>query len=107
MKRTLPSLVLACASLAASKTATTEKPAAPPQSTAGKAGSIEAGTQVATMDGQPITYADLEKEQKDLATKVKQREVQYLTDVYELRKDALDNLIAKRLPEGEAKKVNK
>jgi len=103
MRRVLLSAVFA---LAACKTPT-DKPAAPAQAAGRGATAIDPGQQIASIDGQPLTYADLEKEQKDLATKVKQREVQFLNEVYELRKDALDNLIAKRLLEGEAKKAGK
>lgn len=66
--------------------------------------SLDPGTQVAVMDGQPITYGELEKE---IGTKVRQAEVEYLSKVYELRKGALDELISKRLLEGEAKKAGK
>jgi protein-disulfide isomerase len=65
---------------------------------------LEPGAQVAVIDGQPVTYAELEK---DIGPKVQQAEVEYLTKVYDLRKGALEDLISKRLIEGEAKKVNK
>ena len=101
----LLSAALLCAALAACKTATTEKPAAPAQASAAARsnGSIDAATQIATVDGQPVTYGELEKEQKELPRKIKEKEV----EIYELRKEALDQLISKRLLEGEAKKANK
>jgi protein-disulfide isomerase len=110
MKRLPSTLVLCAAALAACKTATTEKPAAPAQgSTAARPGAtvIDPSTQVATVDGQPVTYGDVEKEQKDLARNIKAKETQLQSEVYELRKDALDNLISKRLLEAEAKKAGK
>src|SRR5438128_7279499 len=109
MKRVFHAVVL-CAALAACKTATTEKPAAPAAGNAATRPSgtaIDPATQVATVDGQPVTYGELEKEQKDLARNIKNKEAQFLTEVYELRKDALESLINKRLLEGEAKKAGK
>ena len=111
MKRLPFALPLALLALCACKTATTEKAAAPSQSAS--AGSAKAGvvldpsTPVATVDGQAITYGDLEKEQKDLAGKVKQKEAAFQQEVYEMRSGALDNLLFKRLFGEEAKKANK
>ena len=97
--------------LGACKTATTENTPAPSQAAAaGKAktpGAIDPGAQVATIDGQPITYAELEKEQKDLPGKIKQREQAFANEVYELRSEAINELIAKRLFDAEAKKAGK
>ena len=103
-------LAIAGALLAASpacKTATTEK-AAPAQPAASRSPVvIEPGVQVGSLDGQPITYGDLEKEEKSLATEVKKAESELLTQVYEMRRKALDNYVEKKLLEGEAKKANK
>ena len=54
---------------AACKTANTEKSPAAPAGQA--AAAMDPATPIATMDGKPITYAELEKEQKDLPGKVK------------------------------------
>ncbi len=78
------------------------KSAQPPS--AQKTQAIDPGAQVAVVDGQPITYGDLDKK---VGTKVRQAEAEYLTKVYELRKETLDNLISERLIEGEAKKSGK
>ena len=92
--------VAGLAPLACSSGAT--KSAQPPS--AQKTQAIDPGAQVAVIDGQPITYGDLDKE---VGTKVRQAEVEYLTKVYDLRKETLDNLINEKLIEGEAKKVGK
>jgi len=105
----LLSAAVVCAALVACKTATTEKPAVPAQASAAARSStaIDAATQVATVDGAPVTYGELETEQKDLARNIKTKETTLQTEVYELRRDALESLISKRLLEGEAKKANK
>ena len=105
----LSSALVICASLVACKTATTEKPAVPAQATAAARSStaIDASTQVATVDGAPVTYGELEKEQASLPREIKAKESQLQTEIYEMRKTALDNLISKRLLEAEAKKANK
>jgi protein-disulfide isomerase len=96
-----PLAALACLALGACSSGAT-KSAQPPS--AQKTQAIDPGAQVAVIDGQPITYGDLDKE---VGTKVRQAEVEYLTKVYDLRKESLDNLITKKLIEGEAKKVGK
>ncbi|MBS2022227.1 MAG: DsbA family protein [Deltaproteobacteria bacterium] len=97
---------LAIASLAAilSAACTANAGKTAPNTAASSPTAIAPTTKIGEMDGAPITYADLEK---DIGTKVRQAEVEYLTKVYDLRKGALDELITKRLFEGEAKKVNK
>ena len=52
---------------------------------------------MATIDGQPVTDADLEKAQKELPGSVKKEESEFQNKVYEHRKQALDNYVAKRL----------
>jgi protein-disulfide isomerase len=63
-------------------------------------------TEVATLDGKPLSYADLLAE-KDVGSQFKQAESKALTDLYEVRKKAADQLITHRLLEAEAKKANK
>ncbi len=105
----LTALISALALASACKTATTEKAPAPSQSAVVSKSSItmDPSTPVATMDGQPITYAELEKEQKDLPQKIKQKEQAFANEVYELRTEAINELIAKRLVDAEAKKAGK
>jgi protein-disulfide isomerase len=85
--------------LCACSTSATKQPAAGRSATF-----IDPGTQVAVIDGQPVTYGDIEKE---IGSKVRQAEAEYLTKVYDLRREALEGLLSKRLVEAEAKKVNK
>jgi protein-disulfide isomerase len=58
------------------------------------------GEQVAVLDGQPVTYGDVEKEQ---GGKLTQAEVKALTDLYDARRGAVDQYVTKRLLEAEAK----
>ena len=58
------------------------------------------------MDGQPITYGDLQAD-KDQGSKLKQAETKALTDLYEARHGALEELMNKRMLEGEAKAKGK
>src|SRR5438874_6846028 len=74
---------------------------------AGKGGvSIDPGTKVAELDGQPITYGDLQND-KDVGPKIRQAEVKALTDLYDQRRGLLDELISRRLLENEAKSAGK
>jgi protein-disulfide isomerase len=66
--------------------------------------SVEPGKQVAVIDGQPITYGDVEKSS---AGKLKQAEVKALTDLYDARRGAIDEMLTKRLLEEEAKTKGK
>ena len=66
--------------------------------------SLEPGQQVATIDGQPITYGDVEKQS---GGKLKQAEVKALTDLYDARRGAIDEMLTKRLLEEEAKSKGK
>jgi protein-disulfide isomerase len=59
---------------------------------------------VATIDGQPITYGDVEKQS---GGKLKQAEVKALTDLYDARRAAVDEMLTKRLLEEEAKSKGK
>ena len=97
--RTLHALAFACASLAACKTGGS----AP----AGKASvAIDPGAKVAEVDGKPITYGDLQAD-KEVGPKIRQAEGKALTDLYDQRRGLLDELISRRLLEGEAKATNK
>src|SRR3954462_8660513 len=66
--------------------------------------SVDPGEKVAVIDGQPITYGDVEKQS---GGKLKQAEVKALTDLYDARRGAIDELISKRLLEEEAKSKGK
>jgi protein-disulfide isomerase len=74
---------------------------------AGKGGvSIDPGTKVAEVDGQPVTYADLQAD-KEVGPKVRAAEVKALTDLYDQRRGLLDEMISRRLLESEAKSKGK
>src|SRR4051812_17226490 len=66
--------------------------------------SVEPTEKVATIDGQPITYGDVEKQS---GGKLKQAEVKALTDLYDARRGAIDEMVTKRLLEDEAKSKGK
>jgi protein-disulfide isomerase len=63
---------------------------------------IDPATKVAEVDGQTITYGDLQND-KEMGPKLRQAEVKALTDLYDQRRGMLDELISRRLLEGEAK----
>jgi protein-disulfide isomerase len=74
---------------------------------AGKGGvSIDPGTRIAEVDGQPVTYAELQAD-KDVGPKVRQAEVKALTELYDQRRGLLDEMISRRLLESEAKSQGK
>jgi protein-disulfide isomerase len=74
---------------------------------AGKAGvGIDSGVKVAEVDGQAITYGDLQND-KEIGPKIRQAEVKALTDLYDQRRGLLDELISRRLLEQEAKSKGK
>jgi len=62
--------------------------------------SMSPGEQVAVVDGQPVTYGDVEKEQ---GGKLTQAEVKALTDLYDARRGAVDQYVTKRVLDAEAK----
>ena len=66
--------------------------------------SVEPTEKVATIDGQSITYAEVDKQS---GGKLKQAEVKALTDLYDARRGAIDEMITKRLLEEEAKTKGK
>jgi protein-disulfide isomerase len=65
---------------------------------------VDPGEQVAVIDGKPITYGDVEKQS---AGKLKQAEVKALTDLYDARRGAIDEMLTKRLLEDEARSKGK
>jgi protein-disulfide isomerase len=75
-------------------------------SPATKGVALDPGTKVAEIDGKAITYGDLQND-KDVGPKVKQAEVKALSDLYEQRKGAIDELISRRLLEEQAKSQGK
>src|SRR5712675_2866269 len=62
--------------------------------------SLRAGDQVAVVDGKPVTYGEVEKEQ---GGKLAQAEVKALTELYDVRRNAIEQYVTKRLLEDEAK----
>jgi protein-disulfide isomerase len=66
--------------------------------------SVEPTEKVATIDGQPITYGEVDKQS---GGKLKQAEVKALTDLYDARRGAIDEMLTKRLLEDEAKTKGK
>ena len=78
---------------------------APPPAQAGKPSTdVDPATQVAIIDGKPLTYGDIDKE---VGSKLRQASSEYLTKVYDLRKGALEEQLSNRLLTEEAKKVGK
>jgi protein-disulfide isomerase len=96
--RTLHALAVACAaSFVACRTG------------GGKTGAVagmDPATKVAEVDGQPITYGDLQNDH-EVGPKVRQAEVKALTDLYDQRRGLLDEMISRRLLEEEAKAKGK
>ena len=70
------------------------------------AGGLDPATKVAEVDGNPITYGDLQAD-KEVGPKLRQAEVKALTDLYDQRRGLLDELISRRLLEEEAKSKGK
>jgi protein-disulfide isomerase len=62
--------------------------------------SVSPGEQVAVVDGQTVTFGDVQKEH---GGKLVQAEVKALTDLYDARRSAVDEYVTKRLVETEAK----
>ncbi len=97
-RRTLHALAISAAVFVACKTGG--------GSSAGKGVSIDPSTKVAEVDGKPITYGDVQND-KDVGPKVKQAEVKALTELYDQRKGAIDEMISRRLLEEQAKAQGK
>ena len=68
--------------------------------------SVDPSTKVAEIDGQPLTYGDLAAD-KEVGPKLKAAEAKALTELYDSRKGLLDEVLSRRLLEGEAKAANK
>jgi len=62
--------------------------------------SVEPTEKVATIDGQSITYAEVDKQS---GGKLKQAEVKALTELHDVRRNAVEQYVTKRLLEEEAK----
>src|SRR6267154_1580917 len=62
--------------------------------------SVRADEVVAEVDGKPVTYGEVEKEQ---GGKLVQAEIKALTELYDVRRNAVDQYVTKRLLEDEAK----
>src|SRR4051794_10564605 len=65
---------------------------------------IQPGEQVAVVDGNPLTYGEVAQQS---GGKLKQAEVKALSDLYEARRGAIDEMVTKRLLEEEAKTKGK
>src|SRR5262245_30350504 len=61
---------------------------------------VPAAEQVAVMDGKPITYGEVEKEQ---GGRLVQAEIKALTELHDVRRNAVEQYVTKRLLEEEAK----
>src|SRR5215470_16650162 len=61
---------------------------------------MSAAEQVAVMDGKPITYGDVEKEQ---GGRLVQAEIKALTELHDFRRGAVEQYVTKRLLEDEAR----
>jgi protein-disulfide isomerase len=62
--------------------------------------SVRPNEQVAVVDGKPVTYGEVEKEQ---GARLVQAEVKALTELYDVRRNAVEQYVTKRLLEDEAK----
>ncbi|HKC60852.1 MAG TPA: thioredoxin domain-containing protein [Myxococcales bacterium] len=62
--------------------------------------SLRAADQVAVVDGKPVIYGEVEKEQ---GGKLVQAEIKALTELYDVRRNAVEQYVTKRLLEDEAK----
>jgi protein-disulfide isomerase len=62
--------------------------------------SVSPGEQVAVVDGQAVTYGDVQKEH---GSQLVQAEVKALTELYDARRSAVDEYVTKRIIDAEAK----
>ena len=98
--RTLHALAVACAaSFVACRTGGGK-------SASGGIAGMDPTTKVAEVDGQPVTYGDLQNDH-EVGAKLRQAEVKALTDLYDQRRGLLDEMISRRLLEEEAKTKGK
>ncbi len=68
--------------------------------------SLDPSSKVAEMDGQPITYGDVQGD-KETGPKLRQAESKALTELYDARKGLIDEMLSRRLLETEAKAKGK
>jgi protein-disulfide isomerase len=101
-----PPLHVVALALSCACTASAPKSVSAAQAEAASGGPLAPATEVATLDGKPVTYGELVAE-KDLGLQFKQAESKALADLYDVRKKAADQLLTRKLLTGEAKKVNK
>jgi protein-disulfide isomerase len=69
-------------------------------------GNLDPSTRVAEVDGKPITYGDLQSDQ-EVGPKLRQAETKALTDLYDQRRNLLDEMISRKLLEQQAKAQGK
>src|SRR5690242_4211913 len=69
---------------------------------AGKGTSLDPAAKVAVVDGQPVTYGEVESD-RDVGPKLRQAEVKALNELYEQRRGIIDEYISRKLLEDEAK----
>jgi protein-disulfide isomerase len=67
---------------------------------------LDPGTKVAEVDGKAITYGDLQNDH-EVGPKLRQAEVKALTELYDQRRNLVDEMISRRLLEEEAKAKGK
>ncbi|GAC1597213.1 MAG: thioredoxin domain-containing protein [Myxococcales bacterium] len=85
---------------------TASAPKSSPSGAQAEAGQLAPGTEIATLDGKPVTYAELVSD-KEMGGQFKQAESKALAELYDVRKKAADQLLTRRLLSAEAKKANK
>jgi protein-disulfide isomerase len=68
--------------------------------------SLDPSTRVAEVDGKPITYGDLQNDQ-EVGPKLRQAETKAMTDLYDQRRNLIDEMISRRLLEDQAKAQGK
>src|SRR3954463_16128355 len=68
--------------------------------------SIDPSTVVGEMDGQKITFGELQAD-KEIGPKVSQAEIKALSDLNDTRRGLLEEYVSRRMLEGEAKSKNK
>jgi protein-disulfide isomerase len=68
--------------------------------------SLDPSTPVAQLDGKPITYGDLQNDQ-EIGPKLRQAETKALTDLYDQRRNLIEEMISRKLLEDQAKAQGK
>src|SRR5438132_2576411 len=67
---------------------------------------LDPGTKVGEVDGQAITYGDVQNDH-EIGPKLRQAEVKALTELYEHRRGLIEEMITRRLLEHDAKAKGK